>query len=118
MCGGGCPGTHPLPHGLHGDSAAPLESGGAIPTGRRLLHACGGSLLHVGAPIERGTIMLRSLSLIFNLPLPASAGFVTAYPGGTSRPITSNLNFAAGQTVANQVIAQAGADGDIDLYRR
>lgn len=37
---------------------------------------------------------------------PAAAGFLTAYPSGADRPSTSNLNFAAGQTVANLLIAQ------------
>lgn len=47
---------------------------------------------------------------------PASAGFVTVWPCGTSRPDASNLNFAAGQTIANLVISRAGADGRVCLY--
>jgi PKD repeat protein len=43
------------------------------------------------------------------------SGFVTVYPDGTSVPITSNLNFVQGQTVANSVIVPVGSDGKIDL---
>ncbi len=43
------------------------------------------------------------------------AGFVTAYPSGVSRPNASNLNFRAGQIVANQVVVGVGSDGKIIL---
>ena len=46
---------------------------------------------------------------------PATPGFVTVWGGGT-RPTASNLNFNAGQTVANQVVAPVGADGTVSLY--
>jgi PKD repeat protein len=46
-----------------------------------------------------------------------SSGFLTVYPGGgSSVPSTSNLNFSAGQTVANQVLATVGSDGSIKFY--
>jgi PKD repeat protein len=43
------------------------------------------------------------------------SGFVSAYPDGAATPISSNLNFTAGQTVANAVIVPVGPDGKIDL---
>ena len=43
-------------------------------------------------------------------------GFVTVYPCGT-RPEASNLNFTAGQTIPNSVIAPVSADGDRVLLR-
>ena len=46
---------------------------------------------------------------------PDDPGFVTAYPCG-DRPLTSNVNFAAGQTVPNAVIAPLSADGTVCLY--
>ncbi|HWG72943.1 MAG TPA: hypothetical protein VG184_02685, partial [Acidimicrobiales bacterium] len=45
-----------------------------------------------------------------------ASGFLTAYPDGTTRPLASNLNFTAGQTVPNRVIVPVGTDGKIDLY--
>jgi hypothetical protein len=42
-------------------------------------------------------------------------GFTTVYPGGTARPITSNLN-SAGEDRANQAIVKLGADGSVDVF--
>ena len=47
---------------------------------------------------------------------PKAAGFITVYPDGATRPLASNLNFVAGQTVPNLVVAPVGADGKVDLY--
>jgi hypothetical protein len=47
---------------------------------------------------------------------PVSAGFVTVYPCGLAMPTASSVNFAAGQTVANTVIATIGGDGKVCLY--
>jgi hypothetical protein len=46
----------------------------------------------------------------------SAAGFITAYASGSTRPNASNLNFVAGQTVPNLVIAPVGADGKVTLY--
>jgi hypothetical protein len=46
----------------------------------------------------------------------AAGGFITAYADGGARPTTSNVNFSAGQTVPNQVIAPVGPNGYVDLY--
>ncbi|HWG74700.1 MAG TPA: hypothetical protein VG184_11675, partial [Acidimicrobiales bacterium] len=45
-----------------------------------------------------------------------ASGYMTAYPDGTTRPLASNLNFVAGQTVPNRVIVPVGSDGKVDLY--
>lgn len=45
-----------------------------------------------------------------------AAGHVSVYPSGRERPESSNLNYAAGQTVPNQVIVPVGKDGYIELY--
>ncbi|AUY52608.1 hypothetical protein [Streptomyces sp. CB01881] len=42
-------------------------------------------------------------------------GYLTAYASGTPRPGTSNINYAPGQTVPNQVIAPIGADGRVTI---
>ncbi|MFT4618107.1 MAG: WD40 repeat protein, partial [Halioglobus sp.] len=43
------------------------------------------------------------------------AGFITVYPCG-GRPDVSSLNFAAGQTVGNAVIAPVSADGTVCFF--
>ena len=45
-----------------------------------------------------------------------SSGHLIAYPGGTTRPDSSNLNWIAGRSVPNLVIVPVGADGTVDLY--
>jgi hypothetical protein len=45
------------------------------------------------------------------------AGYVTAYPAGSSPPTASNVNFSAGQAVANRVIVPVNATtGQVTLY--
>ncbi len=47
---------------------------------------------------------------------PASSGYITAYPDGTSRPTASNLNLVRGQTVPNLVVVKLGTGGKVSLY--
>ena len=47
---------------------------------------------------------------------PTSPGYLTVYPNGAARPLASNLNFSAGQTVPNLVVAKVGADGKVAVY--
>ncbi len=56
-----------------------------------------------------------AVSLNVTVVDPSEAGFVTVYPCG-QRPLTSNLNYTTGQTVANAVITPVSADGTICLY--
>ena len=56
-------------------------------------------------------------AVVMNLTATNTAGgWLNAYPSGTSTPPTSNLNFAAGQTVANRAIVPLGSDGKITIY--
>jgi len=46
-----------------------------------------------------------------------AAGFVSAWPAGTDRPLTSVLNLSEiGQTRANAVFAPVGSDGSVELF--
>jgi hypothetical protein len=45
-----------------------------------------------------------------------AAGYVTAWPTGSSRPNASNINFVAAQTIPNLVIAKVGSGGKISLF--
>ena len=47
---------------------------------------------------------------------PTASTFVTAYPGGTTRPTASSLNLTAGEVRANQVTVALGADKTVQLY--
>lgn len=41
---------------------------------------------------------------------------VTVFPTGVSRPLASNLNFVAGQTVPNRVIVKVSSNGQVSFY--
>ncbi len=47
---------------------------------------------------------------------PAEPGFITVYPCNTTRPTASSLNYTAGQTIANAVVAKTGPDGTVCVY--
>jgi len=47
-----------------------------------------------------------------------AAGFLTLYPSDAARPTSSNVNYEAGQVVANNVVVKVSADGSgtVDLF--
>ena len=56
-------------------------------------------------------------SVVLNVTVtgPQAPGFATLYPCDVARPTASNLNFAAGVTIANAVVTTL-SDGDVCLY--
>jgi len=42
--------------------------------------------------------------------------YITAWPGGQSRPTTSNVNLAPGRAVPNLAIVRLGAQGDVHFF--
>ena len=62
-------------------------------------------------PASTGTV-----SLNVTVVTPAAAGFLTVYPCDVPRPNASNVNFVAGQVIANGVIASASASGEVCVY--
>ena len=47
---------------------------------------------------------------------PTTAGYLTVWPHGAAKPTVSNLNFKAGQTVANRVQVGVSSDGKVDIF--
>lgn len=47
---------------------------------------------------------------------PQAAGYLTVFADGTTRPGTSNVSFATGETRAGAVLTRVGADGRIAIY--
>ncbi len=45
-----------------------------------------------------------------------SSGFLTVFPEGITQPTVSNLNYVAGQTVANLVTTALSATGQVTIY--
>src|SRR5258707_4837659 len=60
------------------------------------------------SPLFPYTTLFRSTAAVLNVTVvdAAAPGFVTVFPCGAPQPLASNLNFVAGQTVPNAVIAK------------
>ncbi|MBI5089424.1 MAG: hypothetical protein HZB15_11365, partial [Actinobacteria bacterium] len=58
---------------------------------------------------------VSAVSISLTVTSPVASGFVTVFPCGTL-PLVSSVNFVAGQTVANAVIAPLAADGKLCFY--
>ena len=56
-----------------------------------------------------------SVALNVTVVSPRQSGWLTVFPTGESIPLASNLNFSAGQTIPNMVIAKVGADGSVSI---
>jgi subtilisin family serine protease len=69
--------------------------------------------------VGRGTIPLTgvgAVALNVTVASPTASNYLTVYPSGAPQPTASNLNFTAGQTIANMVIAKVGNDGKIAIF--
>jgi hypothetical protein len=64
-----------------------------------------------GVPAGAGAVSLNVTAV-----QGAGPGWVTVFPCGAARPLASNLNFVAGQTVPNAVLSKVGADGAVCLF--
>jgi hypothetical protein len=47
---------------------------------------------------------------------PTKDSYLTVWPDGTQQPVVSNLNFKAGQTVANRVAVKVGSAGRVVIF--
>lgn len=65
-----------------------------------------------GVPATGATAVVLNVTV----DLPATSGFITAWPSGEEQPTVSNLNFITGQTVPNLVTVKIGANGRVNLY--
>ncbi len=68
----------------------------------------------------RGGVPMNATGVVLNLTVvdPQGPGYVTAFPCGSDRPTASNLNYPAGQTIANVVIAKVGVDGKVCIFTK
>ena len=68
--------------------------------------------------VGRGGVPANAATAVLNVTVtePTAAGYVTVYPCGITPPLASNLNFVAGQTVPNAVLAKIGTNGDVCIF--
>jgi hypothetical protein len=81
-------------------------------TGQRLT---GGTL---NLTVTGGSVPSNAAAVTLNVTVTntVGAGFLTVWPAGLTRPLASNLNWAAGQTVPNLVVVAVGTNGQVSLY--
>jgi hypothetical protein len=114
-------GYHPLGSPFVGLSPARLletRAGGATVDGQMNGVGLRGRGSVTALPVSgRGGVGSAS-SVVLNVTVtePWEPGFVTVFPCGEGRPNASNVNFVAGQTVANAVVAKVGAGGQVCLF--
>ena len=78
------------------------------PTGTRTLSV----LNRGGVPVSGvGAVVLN-----VTVTEPTAPSYLTVFPSGETRPNTSNLNYTAGVTIPNLVVAKVGADGKVAFY--
>jgi hypothetical protein len=78
----------------------------------------------VKQPIASGQMIQVSVAsagqeaVVLNLTAtnPTAATYLTVWPDGATRPGVSNLNVAAGQTIANRVMVEVASNGMVDIY--
>ena len=88
-----------------------------VGTGGPIARVPAGTARHLQVEGAGGVPATGVSAVVLNVTVdrPASYGFITVYPGGPV-PTTSSVNYLAGQTVPNLVVAPLDANGGVDLY--
>ena len=84
------------------------EGSGPIPAGTVVEVPVAG---RGGVAADAGTV-----SLNVTVTEAQAQGFVTVFPCGGAVPLASNVNFQAGQTIANAVTTRVGVDGKVCFF--
>jgi hypothetical protein len=66
---------------------------------------------HGGVPANAGAVVLN-----LTVTGPIDAGYITVFPCGSERPLASNINFVAGETVPKAVTAAIGDHGRVCVF--
>jgi hypothetical protein len=86
-----------------------------VPT-RSRANADSTTTLHVAGTGGVPAVGAQAVTLNVTVDQPETSGFVTVYPCGQNVPTASNLNYAAGHTIANLVTVKLGQDGNVCFY--
>ena len=126
-------GTRVAPLGAPGSLTASTLSGPAQTTGSagaytaltptRMLdtRAVGGPLGPGGSrnlTVTGGSVPTDASAVALNVTVTetTATSFLTVYPAGGARPLASNLNWVAGETVPNLVVVPVGSGGEVTFY--
>jgi hypothetical protein len=68
--------------------------------------------------LGQGGVPLDAMAVVLNVTVdqPEGTGFVTVFPCGGALPLASNVNYVAGQTVANAVTVTVGVLGRVCIH--
>jgi uncharacterized repeat protein (TIGR01451 family) len=69
--------------------------------------------------LGRGAVPASGVTtVVLNLTAvnPTAPGYLSVWPSGSTPPLTSTLNFSAGDTVPNLVLAKLGSNGKVTLF--
>ncbi len=69
-----------------------------------------------GVPAMNATIAPAAVVINVTVTNPTAPSYLTVWPDGASRSLTSDLNYVAGKTVPNLTVVKLGPNGAIDLY--
>ncbi len=71
-----------------------------------------------GVPLVTSTSPVPPTAVVLNVTVtnPTVASYLTLFPDGAAQPVTSDLNFMAGQTIPNLVVVRLGPNGKIDIF--
>jgi hypothetical protein len=66
----------------------------------------------------RGSVASNAAAVVLNVAVTGTerGGYLTVYPCDAPRPLASNLNYSAGQTIANTVTSKVSAAGKVCIY--
>jgi hypothetical protein len=68
--------------------------------------------------VTGGSVPTNAAAVVLNVTVTdtSAASYLTLYPAGGALPLASNLNWSAGQTVANLVMVPVGTNGQVSIY--
>ena len=66
----------------------------------------------------RGNVPTTATAAVLNVTVTGTtaASYLTVYPTGATRPVASNLNWVAGETIPNLVEVGLGTSGQVTVY--
>ena len=118
----GVPTSVPPPAGLYNPVVPNRVLDTRLGMGAPAAPVCAGQTISVkiagtsGIPSTGVAAVTLNVTVTRTVVAPSS---LTVYPTGSARPLTSNLNFVPGQTIANGVIVKLGTGGSagyVDFY--
>jgi subtilase family serine protease len=101
-----------------GSSYTPVAPARLLDTRNNNSTLHGGSTLQLQVAGQGGVPASGATAVVLNVTATNTTGnsFLTLFPDGQPRPISSNLNYTPGTTVPNLVTVQLPASGKIDFY--